>query len=201
MSGQSIEETLRLVEAAQGGDERALNKLFERYLPRTRRIVACRMGWRLTQVEEYEDLVQETLLRVFRGLERFEARSEGSFRRWVAHLVECAIRDAARRATRAKRGGGAVQRWGDLADDTLSSSIFASETPTPSAIASASETEERIERCLQKLPERYRELIVLRSLCGMSYEEIAESMGVDRVATIRMACSRAVQRLAELMGE
>jgi len=196
----SLEETLRLVEAAKAGDARALDDLFARYLPRTRRIVACRMGWKLSQVEDHEDLVQETLLRVFQGLERFEARSEGSFRHWVAQLVECAIRDAARRSKRAKRGGGRVKRWGDLGEETLSASIFAAKTPSPSAIASAGETEERLEECLRKLPERYRELIVMRSFCGMSYEEIAERLGVDRVATIRNACSRAVEKLEEMLG-
>ena len=195
-----IETTLRLVASAKSGDARALNDLFERYLPRTRRIVACRMGWRLSQLEDHEDLVQETLLRVFKGLERFEARSEGSFRHWVAHCVECAIRDRARHAKRAKRGGGAEKRWGDLAAESLAESIFASDQPTPSAIVRAAELEEKIEASLLELPERYRELIVLRSLCGMSYKEIAETMGFDREATVRNAYSRALHKLEEALG-
>jgi RNA polymerase sigma-70 factor (ECF subfamily) len=199
MSEPAFETTLRLVQAAQGGDQRALNDLFERYLPRTRRIVACRMGWRLRQLEEHEDLVQATLLRVFQGLDRFEAQSEGSFRHWVAHLVECTIRNAARDAKRAKRGGGRVRRWSELADESLSRLTFAGDDPSPSAVVQARELEERLEDALQKLPERYRELIVLRSLCGMSYGEIAATVGAEKEGTVRQIYSRAVQKLKDLL--
>src|SRR5262245_19720611 len=112
------------------------------------------MGWRLKQLEEHEDLVQATLLRVFQGLERFEARSDGAFRHWVAHLVECTIRNAARDAHREKRGGGKVKRWSELADESLSRIAFAADDPTPSTVATAREAEERLEECLLKLPER-----------------------------------------------
>lgn len=199
MADDPLETTLELLEAARVGDEDALNALFERYLPRTRRIVACRMGWRLKQVEEYDDLVQEAFLRIFQGLDQFEARSEGSFRQWVACCVERAIRDAARRSKRAKRGGDRVRRLADLGNESLSESIFAGDSPTPSLVVGARELEERIEECLLKLPERYRELIVLRSFCEMSYAEIAEALGFDREGTARQAYSRAVAKLREML--
>ncbi len=196
----SLDTTLRLVRDAQGGDERALDDLFRRYLPRTRRIVACRMGWRLRQLEEHEDIVQATLLRVFQGLDRFEARTEGSFRHWVASCVECTIRNAVRDSRRMKRGGGKVRRWSELANESVSGIMFAAGSPTASAIAQASEAEERIERALLELPDRYREVIVLRDLCGMSYAEVAEAIGAEREATVRQVHVRAVQKLKDLLG-
>jgi RNA polymerase sigma-70 factor (ECF subfamily) len=199
MSEPAFETTLELVHAAQAGDSRALNDLFARYLPRTRRIVACRMGWRLRQLEDHEDVVQAALLRVFQGLERFEARSEASFRHWVAHLVECTIRNHARDAKRAKRGGGAVKLWSDLGGDSLSALVFAGSDPTPSAVVESREVEERIEEALLRLPDRYREMIVLRAFCGMSHAEIAEAIGAASEGTARQLYFRAVQKLKELL--
>jgi RNA polymerase sigma-70 factor (ECF subfamily) len=200
MPESAFETTLQLVEAAKGGSEPALNDLFARYLPRTRRIVAFRMGWRLQQVEEHEDIVQAALLRVFQGLDRFEARSDGAFRHWVAHLVECTLRNAARDAARQKRGGGAVRRWSELADGSLSAVTFAAADPTPSSVIESKELEERLEESLLKLPERYRESIVLRSFCGMSFAEVAEKLGVEKEATARQIYFRAIQKLKEMLN-
>jgi len=199
MAEPAFEATLQLVGAAQKGDGKALNELFARYLPRTRRIVACRMGWRLQQLEEHEDLVQATLLRVFQGLERFEARTDGSFRHWVAHLVECTVRNAARDAMRAKRGGGTVKRWSELANEDLSAIAFQADDPTPSSVVRGRELESRIEECLLKLPDRHRELVLLRSFCGMSFGEIAEKLGIEKEGTVRQIYSRAVHKLKEML--
>ena len=200
MSQESFETTVSLVLAAQGGDQRALNDLFARYLPRTRRIVACRMGWKLKQLVDQEDLVQSTLLRIFQGLERFEARTEGSFRHWVAHCVECTLRNESRDSQRAKRGGGTVKRWSEIADESLANLTLAGDGPTASAIAQAAEAEEKVEASLLKLPERYREAIVLRNLCGMSFAEVAKSLGADKEATARQIYFRALQKLKEILS-
>jgi RNA polymerase sigma-70 factor (ECF subfamily) len=158
------------------------------------------MGWKLRQLEEHEDLVQATLLRIFQGLERFEARTEGAFRHWVAHCVECTIRNAARDSKRAKRGGGTVKRWSEIANDSLRDLTLAGDSPTPSAIVQAAEAEERIEASLLELPERYREVIVLRSLCGMSFADVARQIGSEKEATARQIYFRAVQKLKEILG-
>jgi RNA polymerase sigma factor (sigma-70 family) len=57
-----------------------------------------------------------------------------------------------------------------------------------------------MEECLLKLPERYREMIVLRSLCGMSYAEIAAKIGAEKEATVRQIYFRAVHKLREALG-
>lgn len=201
MPDSTWEDTLKLVTSAQDGNERAVEDLFARYLPRTRQIVAFRMGWRIQQLEEHDDLVQEALLRVFQGLERFESRSEGSFRSWVASCVECAIQDRLRHADRKKRGSGNVKRLGDLHPDGLSDSIFAAQGETPSAVLQGKELEERIQECMLKLPDRFREVILLRAFCSMSYEEITTSLGFEREATARQAYSRAVRKLDQLLQE
>jgi len=193
----NIEATLHIVRAAQGGDARAVDELFTRYLPRTRRIVACRMGCRLRDLEDQEDLVQGALLRVFESLDSFEPTSEASFRHWLARLVENTIRNAARDAARLKRGAGKVRRVSELATDSLAALTLPGRAPTASAVLRGAELEARIETALLALPKRYREAIVLRSLCGMSYAEVREALGVEREATARQICARALAKLRE----
>ncbi|MBI4606901.1 MAG: sigma-70 family RNA polymerase sigma factor [Planctomycetes bacterium] len=192
--------TLRLVDAAQKGDSRALEDLFTRYLPRVRQIVALRLGRKLRQLLEVEDVVQETLLVVLRGLHRFEARDEGSFRNWLARCVECEIATQARKHGAKKRGAGKALRFGDRDATLLHSSMIAAPGASPSQLARARELSERIEAALLDMPEHSRELIVLRNLCGMSYAEVAAALGFARESSARVAYFRALKKLKEKVG-
>ncbi|MBN1443826.1 MAG: hypothetical protein JXA90_14040, partial [Planctomycetes bacterium] len=98
-------DTTVLVLAAQQGDRKALEVLFERYLPRVRRIVALRTGRRLEILYEQEDLVQQALMRAFADLHSYEKRSQAQFRNWIARCVEHELADLARKGAAAKRGG------------------------------------------------------------------------------------------------
>lgn len=198
-SAPELSTTIRLVESARKGDRQALEDLFQRYLPRVRRIVAFRMGQRLRQLAEREDLVQEVLLRVFEGLDRFEHRSEGSFRNWLAHAVQAAIVDESRKVAAKKRGQGKVRRLGDFGSELLAAAIPIPQ-PTPSEIARARETEEELEAAILALPAHHRELIVLRHLCDLSYREIAELMRLSTEETARRASNRALARLKKSLG-
>jgi len=194
-------QTLQLFDAARRGERRAIEDLFARYLPRVRRIVSLRMGRRLLGFAEYEDLAQETLLRVFRGLEQFEATSEGSLRHWISQCVERAIADSARRLSAKKRGEGNVVRFGDRGTELPLSSIFAGKGPTPSAAAASREREERIETALLALSPHHREIINLRFFCEMSFSEISDALKIGSEATARKALFRAVQKLKEQLEE
>ena len=189
--------TVCLVRAAQSGDDQAVDALFSRYLPRVRQIVALRMGWGLRRFLEIDDVTQDVFLKVFRNLGRFQHHSEGSFRNWMAHCVECEIIDQARKIKAKKNGGIRVQRF--YSTDSLHVSIFRDQGPTPCQIFKAKELEEKIERALLNIPKHYREVIIMRQLCGMSYREMAKAMGFGKEATVRKACSRALRKLREMI--
>ena len=194
-----FEKTLVLVNSAQKGDRRALEALFERYLPRVQRIVALRLGWKLSQFATVEDIAQEVLLKAFQGLERFEESSEGGFLNWLSRCVECEVVDQSRKRASQKRGGGNVRRFGDFGSVMLSS-IFAGSSPTPSQIVMAKDTELAIEEALIELPKHHREAIVLRHVCAMGYDEIARTLNLASEMTARKACSRALKILKEKLG-
>ena len=195
----SVATTL-LVRAAQAGDAAAREALFARYLPRVRQIVALRMGRRLRQIIEIDDVVQEVLLDAFKGLKSFEPRSEGSFRNWLARCVEREIVDSVRTETRKKRGGGIVRRFSDCDSSLLGSSIFGADLTSPSAGVRADEFSQRIEEALLQMPAYQRDLIILRALCDMSYAEVAAELGISREETVRVAYSRALRQLEERLG-
>jgi RNA polymerase sigma factor (sigma-70 family) len=194
-----FEQTLDLVLRARGGNAVALRDLFERCYPRAVRIASLRMGKRLSEFIDYEDIAQEALAKVFRGLDEFEPRSESSFRSWVALCVEREVRDAERQRTSSRRGGGLVRRFSDIANTTMLSAVFGAGGPTPSQVVSAHESEERLEAALLALKPKYRELLIQRYICGQSFADIARELAVDE-STVRQGCRRAEAKLKTALG-
>lgn len=188
--------TLDLVSNAQGGDRAALDALFARCLPRVSRIVALRSGRSWSRVEELDDIVQESLLDAFRNLSQFEPRSEGSFLNWLAKLACNNLSDAARRGNALKRGGGAVRTFASSSDTTFSASLLANDESTPSEIAIGAELERKLEVAFSELGQRQRQVIDLRRMCGMSFEEIAVELGLGSESSARSLFSRAMGELS-----
>ncbi len=190
--------TLALVDRAQRDDSAALQELFTRYLPRVRRIVALRVGRNQQEILDLDDVTQEALIDALRGLAKFSAQSDASFVNWLSKLVVNRIRMAWRAAATEGRGGGRVQRFAD-ADHTVRDSHLIGDTPTPSKHAEATEVEDQMAAKIQLLPERYREVIIERAQCQMSYEEIAQSMDFPNANAARAFFSKALRRLNALM--
>ena len=193
--------TERQVRDAQQGDAEALDELFTRYLPRIRRIVASRVGRTVRAMADLDDLVQETVQDALLSIERFEHESDGAFCHWLACCVENNVRDQVRRRRSLKRGEDRVRPFVDLAESSLTDWVFAGNEPTPSEHARGHETEERIERALLSLDERYREVINLRLHCGLSYREVSERMGMRSEKTASVLFVRARSKLRKLLGE
>jgi RNA polymerase sigma-70 factor (ECF subfamily) len=195
MAEMDFQSSVQLLKDARAGDRSALERLFARYLPRVRQIVALRLGRPLKDFALYEDLVQESLLRAFEKLDAFEVRSEGTFYHWVASCVMTAMNLHFRKAGAHKRGDGKVVRLGGPASEGLSAAILKAPGAGPSSIARSHEVDEKVEETLLSLKSHHRELIVLRHLCGMTSEEIAAAMGFGNPATVRKALSRAMDEL------
>ena len=189
--------TTWLVSAAQGGDRRALEGLFARYLPRVRQIVALRLGRRSRDIEELEDIVQEALLNVFQNLRKYRKMSEARFRSWIAACVTNSVR-AHVRGARALKRSSTLPCYPYPADD-LAAAVL-SDSPGPREVAEGEELADRIEGALLGLKPAYREAIILSRLCEMSSEEVAAAMGLPSAAAARKLLSRAVEKLREMLG-
>ena len=141
--------------------------------------------------EEALDACQEIFLRVWRGLPGFRRRARLST--WVFQIAWNVLRSRARqRQLQAGRIGptaglGVVEHLADPA-------------PDPERRAAAGELIERVDRCLERLPELQRAALWLREGEGMSYDEIARILDVP-VGTVRSRISRARAALSRLMEE
>lgn len=195
MGESSVQTTIRLLREARAGGRGALEDLFSRYLPRVRRIVALRLGYPMRDFAEFEDIVQDSLLRAFDKLDQFQEMSDGTFHNWMATCVATALNLHFRRLRAGKRGGGRLRVLGDIGSDSLARSILRSPAPGPSTVAHVRELEEALEGILLTMKSHQREVIVLRHLCGMSSTEIADAMGFDQPATARKVLSRAMAEL------
>ena len=198
-----ITKSLDLVLRAQGGDKEALNRLLERYYPRVLRVVRMRLGSRLRECLESGDIRQEAFMAAVGALDNFEMREEASLVNWLSKLVERQIIAAADRFGAKKR-----DRRRNV---SLTSSIADTEGPggagtlpdakSPGPLDAIADGEEQriVEECVAQLPERYRELIILRNYTGASWEAVAEETGHPSAAAARMMHARALVELGKLI--
>jgi len=179
--------TTELLTRARSGDRVALDALMARYLPRLQRWASGRLPPYARSLLDTADLVQETLVRVFEGLERIEVRGPGGFQAYVRQAVLNRIKDEVRWAARRPGPGGVPETLPDPA-------------PSPLEYAIGADVLARYERALAALSEEDRELLHLRIELAIDYQEIAAMTGRPSRDAARMATQRALARLAEAMS-
>jgi RNA polymerase sigma-70 factor (ECF subfamily) len=185
---ESWESTLSLLTRARAGDECALNELFARYLPSLRRWASGRLPRWARDLADTPDLVQETVVQVFKKIEGFEHRGEGAFQAYLRQAVMNRIRNEIRKAaTRPVRA--------DLGDEQLDDGL------SPLERAIGAQALERYEAALQHLRLEERKLIVARLEMGLTYSELATTSGKASADAARMAVTRAIARLIEEMRD
>jgi RNA polymerase sigma-70 factor (ECF subfamily) len=181
------ESSFELIEKARAGDDRALERLCARYLPRLRAWATGRIPRGARGLMDTGDLVQETLVRVVGRLDAFEHRREGALQAYLRQALANRIRDEARRAARRPQAVDAdALEWPDLG-------------PSPLEEAIGAETLALYEAALARLRSEDREAIVARVDLETPYEALAEVLDKPSADAARMAVSRALVRLAEEM--
>lgn len=172
-----------LVEAAQQGDQQALNSLLERNYDRV--YAVCR---RLAGNDaDAADATQEALMAIVRGLDRFDGRAK--FSTWSYRVATNACLDELRRRGRRPTPG-------------LPEHETAETTPDPARPSLDTTVTDRLvlDDALAGLPEEFRAPIVLRDQLGMDYAEIAATLEIPP-GTVRSRIARGRSRLAEqLLG-
>ncbi len=185
-AGDAVGETDEsLMSRAQAGDRDALAALLERFRPRVWSV--CR---RMTGVGPAEDLTQDTLVNVVRGIDTFGGGSAVST--WVIRVamnvcLSYLRREGVRKAERAGTGGAADA--GGL------------EGREPGVGSGVEQTEEltRVARALSRLDDGQRAVLVLRDVQGLDYGHIAEVLGIKR-GTVKSRISRAREALRAEIG-
>jgi RNA polymerase sigma-70 factor (ECF subfamily) len=135
------------------------------------------------------DVAQDAMLRFFRSLERFDPSRP--VRPWLLRIVRNLVRDRARRQR--------IRRTESLepAEDALRFEP-SDAAPDPEARASRRELQAMVWKCLQEIPQRYREVLVLRDYQDLSYAEIATTLKIPR-GTVMSRLHRARRLLHEVV--
>jgi RNA polymerase sigma-70 factor (ECF subfamily) len=181
-----VDATAGLLARAQAGDEEALNRLFERHLPILKRWASGRLPRWARQVADTSDLVQETVIATMRNLTSFEVRGDGALQAYLRQALINRVRNEMRKALLRPIAGEIDSQ---LPHDGTS----------PLEAAIGSQTLERYEAALARLTEEEREAVVTRVEFGLSYAEVAETLGKPSADAARMAVVRALLKLAREM--
>jgi RNA polymerase sigma-70 factor (ECF subfamily) len=171
------------VERGRLGDNDAFRLLVEQH---GRAIF--RLAYRMTGNEEdAEDVVQETFLKAYRQIDRFDARS--SFTTWLYRIASnCSLDLIRKRKTREARR----ERGPDPDRDVLAT--IATPTPGPERVLCSTQISECVLAALDELSAQERTAFVLRHFEGLSIEEIGRALGTGTNAT-KHSIFRAVQKL------
>ncbi len=185
--------TFDLLQQARAGDRDALSRMFEAYRRRLAVLVHFKLSPDARSFAEVEDVVQETLLRAFRDIDRFTYRSPGSFLHWLSSIADHVIVDRVRYRNRERRAGEEVS----FRSESNPLGPEPADSQTPSRLFAQQEAVERLLGRLAALPDNYREAILMAKIEGLTIAEMSERLGKPREA-VSLLVFRAVKRLREL---
>jgi len=171
------------VEAARRGDESAFEQIFHRY-----QIPLFNMAQHLVGgPDEAEDVVQQAFIKAFRSLSTI--REPGSLGPWLRRIVYTTSLDFLRRRKR---------RAEYPLDERLRHPGGAAMDPERGTLVQ--EQQRMLQQALQQMSPRYRTYILLREFDGLSYDEIAVTLG-EPITTVRVALFRAREQLRALLRQ
>ncbi len=176
-SHESLADEHRLIVAAQQGDRPAFARLVEHYWDRLYRWL-----YRLARdPHAAEDLTQETFMKAFAGLKRFQAGT--NFSAWLFRIAHNNFANHCRSTTRTRE---------DLPDD------LADRRHGPLEEAASAEAVRKVTNALNRLPTEFRAALLLRVEEGLSFRQIAEALDLTE-ETARWRVFKARQKLLSLL--
>ncbi len=181
-------EDLRLVEALRAGSERAYEDLLARFQQPVYTL-ALRL---LNDQSEACDVVQEVFLKVFRNIGSF--RGQSSLKTWIYRITVNEAHNARRWFFRHRRRE--VELDTDPEENRSWKEIIPDRSRSPFDVAFDREQHVMIEAALERINPIFREAVVLRDITDLSYEEIAEVLGVS-LGTVKSRILRGRDALRE----
>ena len=178
------EEEALLIKRAQSGDAAALEALLKLYEKRVYNIAYRYMN---NEADAY-DMAQEALIKVYRGIRSFKGQS--AFSSWVYRLTVNTCLDGLRKRRKVPLSLDQVLESG--------TSFEAGAGDSPELCALSLENAEDIIRAIKSLSDDHRQVVILRDINGLTYDEIAYSLNIS-VRTVKSRLNRGRQKLKELL--
>lgn len=189
-----------LLREARGGNSAALGHLLELYRNYLEILARTQIGMALRARLEPSDLVQETFLEAYRDFGQFLGHTEQELLVWLRTILVRNVADQAKLHQRQARDWHRQESLEVLLErsSTAVHQALAKGISTPSSQASRREQAVLLADALASLPEEHKEVIILRHLERLKFEEIASRMGRSAGA-VRMLWMRALDKLRSVM--
>ncbi len=184
MSEREIDQVL--VERAQSGDKHAFDVLVSKY----QRKLARLLSRYVRDAAEVEDVTQEAFIKAFRALPSF--RGDSAFYTWLYRIGINTAKNYL--VSQGRRAPTSTEFNADEAE-TFDDGEQLRDINTPENLLLSKQVGETVNAAIDELPEELRTAIVLREIDGLSYEEIAQSMGCP-IGTVRSRIFRAREAVA-----
>jgi RNA polymerase sigma-70 factor (ECF subfamily) len=190
-----------LLRKARAGDDSARERLFavcRNYVSIAARVEMA--SWLKAKVDA-SDLVQQTLLEAHRGLANFRGTTEGEWLGWLKRILSHNAADFVRRYHGVEKRCAAREVSMTSGEDSDGPAPQLSDGgPSPSQLVMQKELQLQVADAVARLPEDYQEVVILRNLQQLAFDEVAERMGRSRPA-VQMLWMRAIRKLQEILGE
>jgi RNA polymerase sigma-70 factor (ECF subfamily) len=200
MEGVNVDQ---LLESARRGERDPLGELLRSYQNYLTILAASQLDRRLRRRVSPSDLVQETMLAAHRDFPQFRGRSEPEFLAWLRQVFLSCLRHSIDEHVRAKKRDIRCEVSIDQTLERLDRSAeclavqLADPGPSPSATVRRRERAVELADQLAQLKPDYRDVIVLRNLQGLKFEEIAERLE-RKPGSVRMLWLRAMEKLRQM---
>jgi RNA polymerase sigma-70 factor, ECF subfamily len=183
-----------LVDRFKAGDQSAFDEMVHRHWDR----IYAMVHQLLKNEQDAEEVTQDAFIRAHRGLGAF--RGDSAFSTWLYQIATNLARNRYWYWWRRKRDFTVSFDQPVSSDNaTPLSEVFAAEQETPGDVTVTQELVDRIAVGMEKISPKHREILVLRNVKNLSYEEIAGILGIS-VGTVKSRIARARESLREKIG-
>ncbi len=203
--GSQERRAAQLLREACGGGSAPVGQLLDLYRNYLLVLATTQFDRRLRRRLSPSDLVQETMLAAHRDFKQFHGRTERQFLAWLRQiLIHClhrAIETHLKAKMRDMRCEISIENLSVALDRSTANlaEVLVDKAPPPSAPLQARENAVAFANLLATLRPQYRDVLIMRNLQGLSFEEIAERMNRNPGAA-RMLWLRAVDKLKQAAG-
>ena len=180
-----------LIKRAQSGDVAAFEALIEAYEQKVFHI-AYRMAG---NPDDAADMAQEILLKIFRNVGKF--KGESKFSTWVYRVATNTCLDELKKAKR--KAAYSLDEEFETEEGQLGVEV-ADTAPTPEQRVEGQEIRDAITEAISRLSEEHRQIIILRDINGLTYEEVADILDCS-LGTVKSRISRAREQLRKILSQ
>ncbi|AWM42530.1 sigma-70 family RNA polymerase sigma factor [Gemmata obscuriglobus] len=201
-AGSGSVQTDQAIRDARAGDREALGGLFDRYVNYLTLLARVQIGRRLQGKLDPADAVQEAFLQAHRHFSNFRGSTEAELAAWLRRILACVLSNTVQHYLGTQARDPRLEQVIAADVDRSSAALvgrLAAPGPSPSEAACRHERAVLVADALARLPDDYREVVLLRFAEGLAFAEVAARMGRS-VDSVEKLWVRGVVRLRQLIG-